>query len=161
MSSLPRGPNSPPFARMQPPPRPKEGPVLAVGGRAVVTSQAGGSDRVTLTDDNGTNALATLKDGVEVQVVAWRPRRGATRYRVVSLDGRFEGWLGAASLKPCLPPPPPPPVAVVAKPSPALPIRAARAATSPRARTTTPAIAKGAAIKSAARATKSRRIGTR
>jgi hypothetical protein len=125
-----------------------------------VTAQGGGSDRVTLTDDGGTSALATISDGVEVEIVAWRPRRGATRYRVVSKDGRFDGWVGAANLKPCPLPPPPKPVALPETPSrPALPIRAARA-TSPRPRSAPP-IAEGAAIKSASRAVKSRRIGTR
>lgn len=160
--SLSRGPNSPPpFARIQPPPRPKEGPVLAVGGRALVTvAQGSSSDRVTLTDDGGTSALATIPGGVEVEVVAWRPRRGATRYRIVSPDGRFDGWVGAANLKACPAPPPPKLVAPAEPPSrPALPIRAARA-TSPRTRST-PKIAEGPAIKAAARAPKSRRVSTR
>ena len=161
--SLSRGPNSPPpFARIQPPPRPKEGPVLAVGGRALVTAQGSSSDRVTLTDDGGTSALATIPDGVEVEIVAWRPRRGATRYRVVSPDGRFDGWVGAANLKAC-PAPPPPAPKVVATPEPpsrpALPIRAARATT---ARTrNTPALAEAPAIKAAARGSKNRRVSTR
>jgi hypothetical protein len=56
---------------------------------------------VTLTDDSGTNVLATVADGVEVEILAWLPRRGGdTRYRVTPTGGGVEGWLGAASLQP-------------------------------------------------------------
>jgi hypothetical protein len=75
--------------------------VLGVGSRAVVTSPGAGSGRVTLTDDSGANALAAVADGVEVEITAWRPRRGGkTLYRVVSTTGGVEGWLGAESLQP-------------------------------------------------------------
>jgi hypothetical protein len=98
---LPRGPRFPMFAGVRPPSTPKDPPVLGVGRRVVVTCRKNGSDRVTLTDENGTSALATVADGVEVEILAWRPRRGGdTRYRVVSTTGGVEGWLGAASLKP-------------------------------------------------------------
>jgi hypothetical protein len=105
---LPRGPRYPTFAGVRPPATPKDRAVLAVGWRVVVTCRNGGSDRVTLTDDSGTSALATVADGVEVEIVAWRPRRGGdTRYRVVSTKGGVEGWLGAASLQPRQLPPSP------------------------------------------------------
>src|SRR5207249_1525252 len=98
---LPRGPRFPMFAGVRLPSSPKDPPVLGVGRRVVVTCRKNGSDRVTLTDENGTSALATVADGVEVEILAWRPRRGGdTRYRVVSTSGGIEGWLGAASLKP-------------------------------------------------------------
>jgi len=92
---LPRGPRSSAFAAT-----PKAPPVLAVGWRVVVTSRSNGSGRVMLTDDSGTSTLATVPDGVEVEILAWRPRRGGdTRYRVVPTNGGVEGWLGAASLR--------------------------------------------------------------
>jgi hypothetical protein len=154
-----RGSHFQPFPRSAPALRPKEGPVLAVGGRAIVTCQNGG--RVTLTDEAGTSALAPIADGVEVEVLAWRPRRGATRYRVMSIDGGLEGWVGAVSLKAC-PPPPSPPKAAGAGDSASrlgLPVRVARGV-APRTRSA-PALAEGAAIKIVTRATKSTRIGTR
>jgi hypothetical protein len=84
--------------------------VLGVGSRAVVTSPGTGSRCVTLTDDSGANALATVADGVEVEITAWRPRRGSNAlYRVVSTTDGVEGWLGAESLQPrALPSPPKP-----------------------------------------------------
>ncbi len=86
--------------------------VLGVGSRAVVASPGAGSGRVTLTDDSGANALATVADGVEVEITAWRPRRGSNAlYRVVSTTGGVEGWLGAESLKPRVLPAPPKPAA--------------------------------------------------
>ena len=77
----------------------KSRPVLGVGWRVLVTCAGGGSD-VTLTDERGTGALATVADGVEVEILAWRPRRGGdTRYRVVSMSGGVEGWVAASCLK--------------------------------------------------------------
>src|SRR5438132_385651 len=82
--SLPRGSRFSPFASVRLP-TPKAPPPLGVGSRVTVTCRSDGSDRVTLTDDNGTSALATVAEGVEVEILAWRPRRGAdTRYRVVA-----------------------------------------------------------------------------
>jgi hypothetical protein len=105
---LPRGPRFPTFAGMRPPTS-KDRPVLGIGTRVLVTSGGNRSDRVTLTDDSGTSPLGTVAHGVEVEIVAWRPRRGGdTRYRVVTTGDRVEGWLGAASLQPRQPPPAPP-----------------------------------------------------
>ena len=85
--------------------------MLGVGSRVLVTSGNGRSDQVTLTDDSGTSQLATVASGAEVEIVAWRPRRGGdTRYRVVTTNDRIEGWLGAASLQPRQLPPAPKPV---------------------------------------------------
>lgn len=97
---LPRGPRFPTFGGVAPPPTTKDRPVLAVGWRVLVSCRNGGSDHVTLTDESGTSAVATVADGVEVEILAWRPRRGGdTRYRVVSTNGGVEGWLGGASLQ--------------------------------------------------------------
>lgn len=158
---FPRGSHFHPFTRVPPPPFPKEGPALAVGGRVIVNCQSKGSDRVTLTDEHGTIARATIANGAEVEILAWRPRRGATRYRVISTDGQLEGWVGSASLKARpLPPPPPKAVAPVAASSRlVLPIRGVRGV-APRTRSA-PALADGAAIKTVTRATKNARIGTR
>jgi len=95
---LPRGPG---FVPVGGPPASKDRPALAVGSRAVVTGRERGSD-VVLTDDSGTIVVGTIADGTEVEVVAWRPRRGGdTRYRVAPGAGRPEGWLHATSLRPC------------------------------------------------------------
>jgi hypothetical protein len=73
----------------------------------LVSARDGGSERVTLTDDTGTSALATVAHGVEVEILAWRPRRGGdTRYRVVCTSGGIEGWLSATNLQARRPPPP-------------------------------------------------------
>jgi hypothetical protein len=99
--SLPHGSRFQSFARAQPVRSPHDAQVLGVGWRVVVTCPSGASDRVTLMDEDGTNAVASVADGVEVEILAWRPRRaGGTRYRVVATKGGVEGWLGAASLKP-------------------------------------------------------------
>ncbi len=115
---LPRGPRFPTFAgAVRPQPTGKDRTVLGVGSRVLVTSRSGGSGRVTLTDDNGTTALTTIATGVEVEILAWRPRRGGdTRYRVVLTTGGVEGWVGAESLRPH-PPAPVPKVAVAVAPS--------------------------------------------
>jgi len=100
--------------------------VLGVGSRVVVTSGNGRSDRVTLTDDSGTSMLATVASGVEVEIVAWRPRRGGDRrYRVVTTSDRIEGWLGAASLQPRQLPPAPKSVAAAVPPRLVAPTRPA------------------------------------
>src|SRR5262249_35765564 len=127
-----------PFVRVQPPPSPKEGPILAVGRRALVTCNgASDRDRVTLTDEEGTSAIATLDDGIEVEILAWRPRRGGrTRYRVIATKGGIEGWLGAANLRaipiPVLPKPVAPTAAAPRPSAPAgRPGRDARGARTP------------------------------
>jgi len=97
------------------PTRPKSGPVVAIGSRAIVTRAAGGVEPVTLTDHKGTSAVLTLRPGAEVEIVAWQPHRASgTRYRVRATDGAGEGWLEGSSLTPIVLPPTPkkPPVAV-------------------------------------------------
>jgi hypothetical protein len=86
--------------------------VLGIGSRARVRSGSANSRRVTLTDDAGTESVATLPDGVEVEILAWRPRGGETRYRVASSNGGIEGWLGVGSLERAEPRPAPRPAAV-------------------------------------------------
>ena len=103
---FPRGPRFPIFPAAAPSSDSKAQRVLGVGWRVIVSSQ-GGEDRVTLTDETGTSPLATVADGAEVEIVAWRPHRGSdTRYRVVSTGGGVEGWLGGASLRARAPSPP-------------------------------------------------------
>src|SRR5690242_14091891 len=75
------------------------GSVIAVGRRVFVARSEGGPPRVTLTDDAGANALASLSDGNEVEILAWRPRGSGTRYRVRSMGNGLEGWLGVANLR--------------------------------------------------------------
>jgi hypothetical protein len=158
--SVPRGPSFQPFARVGAPPRPKDAQILAVGRRALVTRAGSRSARVTLTDEGGTNALGTIADGTEVEILAWRPRRGDTRYRVASRDGGLEGWVDAGNLTP-VQPPPPPTMAAPAAPSgrTALPIPPARG-TPPPPRRSPPPVA-GASAKAAARAARTTRVGTR
>jgi hypothetical protein len=92
----------------------------------IVKRPGGGSGGVLLMDATGTRELATLRDGTEVEILAWHPRRGAeTRYRVVARGEAIEGWLGAGSLQPR---PAPPPVSVpAAPPPPRRPVVTARA----------------------------------
>jgi hypothetical protein len=73
---------------------------LAVGRRVYVTSSGGGRARVALTDDGSTIAVATLADGTEVEILAWRPLGSVgTRYRVRSTGDGCEGWLAAVNLR--------------------------------------------------------------
>jgi hypothetical protein len=90
-----RGPGRP-----SAPPRPPRAHVFAVGQRVYVASSVGGSAHVTLTDDAGQIAVASLGDGVEVAILAWRPGWGGnTRYRVRATDTGVEGWLAVGSLR--------------------------------------------------------------
>lgn len=76
------------------------GAVFAVGRIVHVTSAAGRSITVTLTDDNGDKALATVGDGTEVAIVAWRPSgAGGARYCVRATDSGVEGWLPVGNLR--------------------------------------------------------------
>lgn len=81
-------------------------PVLSVGRRVFLNCPKGDHRRVTLMDDAGQNTRHSLADGVEVEILAWRPRApGGARYRVQVMGGdRIEGWLGAADLRPALVP---------------------------------------------------------
>ena len=68
--------------------------------RAIVRSHGEGLGRVSLTDEDGTASLGNLADGVEVEVTAWRPRRGmGALYRVRPSRGGTEGWIGAVNLE--------------------------------------------------------------
>ena len=79
------------------------GPIFAVGRRVNVGSPAGRPARLTSTDDGAGDALTTLVDGTEVEILAWRPRSSGTLYRVRSTRAGVEGWLAAASV--CCPEP--------------------------------------------------------
>ena len=104
--SFQRANRFPSFPSAPPSPGSKAPPVLGIGSRVLVASRSGRSGQVTLTDDAGTSAVATVGDGVEVEILAWRPRRGGeTRYRVASTSGGVEGWLGVTSLRPRQPSP--------------------------------------------------------
>ena len=83
----------------RPSPARARGPVLAVGWRVYVARSQDGPARVPLTDYAGTNALATLADGNEVEILAWRPGGHGTRYRVRSTPDGLEGWLGVGNLR--------------------------------------------------------------
>jgi hypothetical protein len=68
--------------------------------RAIVRSHGEGLGRVSLTDEDGTAGLGALADGVEVEVTAWRPRRGmGALYRVRPSRGGTEGWVSASNLE--------------------------------------------------------------
>jgi len=87
-------------SRRQPMRPPREScTVFAVGQRAFVHGPAVAGRLVTLTDQHGTIPQTALEDGVEVQVLAWRPRGSSgTRYRVREATG-VDGWLAADELR--------------------------------------------------------------
>jgi len=112
---VPRSPYSPQFMRAEASRGPKEA-VLAIGSQAVLRAPAAGGDRVTLTTDDGTTALATVKAGAAVEITAWRPRRsGPALYRVRTRSSGKEGWTTASSLERGPVPPSPKTPATVAK----------------------------------------------
>jgi len=95
--------------------------VFAVGRRVYVACAGDRSARVTLTDEASKRPLASLGDGTEVVILAWRPgSAGTTLYRVRATDSGVEGWLPVDKLRstetaispaPTAPPAPPvPPV---------------------------------------------------
>jgi len=74
--------------------------VFAVGQRVYVACATNQSARVLLTDDAGKKALASLGDGAEVVILAWRPAwAGTTQYRVRVTASGLEGWLPVANLR--------------------------------------------------------------
>jgi hypothetical protein len=74
--------------------------VFPIGRRVFVACTASPVTRVTLTDDSGEMARGTLRDGVEVEIVAWRPHGPkGTRYLVRAASKGLEGWLGAAEVR--------------------------------------------------------------
>ena len=57
-------------------------------------------DGVVLTDEAGRSVSRRLADGVEVEILAWRPRGGAaTRYRIQPTSGDADGWVAADELR--------------------------------------------------------------
>ncbi len=107
--------------------------MIAIGHRAVVTTRNSGADRVTVTDEDGVDTVTTVADGLEVEVLAWRPRRGGgTRYRILAKD--VEGWIGAASLE-AVKRAPAPPVAKVAPSAPPAAASRPKRAAAPKAKT--------------------------
>ena len=74
--------------------------VLAVGGHVFVACSGDRTTHATLTDDAGHTALASLDDGTEVVVVAWRPGwAGSARYCVQATDSGLQGWLPVDNLR--------------------------------------------------------------
>ena len=88
--------------------------VFAVGRRVYVTCKDGRSGTM-LMDKPGKTPLASLDDGAEVRILAWRPGwGGATRYSVHAILSGLEGWLLEGNLRGTeglVPPGPPPPAA--------------------------------------------------
>jgi hypothetical protein len=103
-----------PFRRPSPPR--VTASVLAVGRRVYVASSGGAPALVPLTDDDGKSSVASLADGTEVEIRAWRPLGSSgTRYCVRSTADGVEGWLQVCNLRgsriPVAPPPAAPPAA--------------------------------------------------
>ena len=76
--------------------------VFAVGRRVYVACSRDLAPQVALKDDAGvvTRGGGSLRDGAEVEILAWRPRGfGETRYRVRSTDTGLEGWLAGDNLR--------------------------------------------------------------
>ena len=93
--------------------------VLAVGQRVFVHGPTDAGQLVALTDENGIPATAALRDGTEVEVLAWRPRGSAgTRYRICDRADGADGWLGADELRKTAMRPAPPPAPPAPAPSP-------------------------------------------
>jgi hypothetical protein len=63
-----------------------------------VNCSGGREDRAELHDEKGA-VVGSLIDGTEVEVVAWMPRRSATRYLVRATRVERSGWIGAANLR--------------------------------------------------------------
>ena len=73
--------------------------VFAVGRRVYVAGASDRSTRVTLTDE-AERPLASLNEGDEVTIVAWRPGwAGTARYCVRVTDSGREGWLPVGNLR--------------------------------------------------------------
>jgi hypothetical protein len=76
------------------------GAVFAIGRHVFVTCPSARTPGVTLTDDSGATPCGKLRDGAEVEIVAWRPRGSqGTRYLVRSPSKGVEGWLAAGELR--------------------------------------------------------------
>jgi len=74
-------------------------PVIAVGQHVFVNCP--GSGTVVLVDESGKiESSVRLADGIEVEVVAWRPGGVTdTRYRVRASSNGADGWLFADHLR--------------------------------------------------------------
>jgi len=96
--------------------------VFAVGRRVYVACAADRSAHAILTDEAGKRALASLSDGTEVAILAWRPGwAGSTRYHVRATGSGLEGWLPVGNLRGtevALPAPPAAPVSPAVAPAP-------------------------------------------
>ena len=76
--------------------------IIPIGGHVFMHSRAGASRSVPLADETGRELSgASITDGVEVEVVAWRPRGPTdTRYRVQTIAGEpLDGWVFAQELR--------------------------------------------------------------
>lgn len=94
-------------------------PVIAVGQRVFVNCPGNRSGSVVLMDQSGkVSSNINLADGVEVEVVAWKPGvAGDAHYRVRAPSDAADGWLSVANLRTALVPlPAPEPPAVQATP---------------------------------------------
>jgi hypothetical protein len=75
---------------------------FAVGRRVYVACSREHPPQIALKDDAGavTRSGGSLRDGTEVEILAWRPRGfGETRYRVRSTGTGLEGWLAGDNLR--------------------------------------------------------------
>ena len=88
----------------------RKSPVIAVGQRVFVNCSSNPSGSVALANQNGKVLPGMhLADGVEVEVVAWRPRvAGDAHYRVRAPSSGADGWLPAGNLRRVLSPVPAP-----------------------------------------------------
>ena len=92
--------------------------VLAVGQRAFVNHPSDSPYPIAMTDDQGLPAPASMLDGDEVEILAWRPRGSTgTRYRVRRHTDGAHGWLAAGELR-----------RTAVRPAPAEPTEAAQSA---------------------------------
>ena len=98
-------------ARSVPPPSRRALPVIAIGQRVFVScAGSGDSGTLFLGDETGKKVSGQcVADGLEVEVIAWRPRgANETRYRVRVPSTGADGWLPADNLRKLLVPLPPP-----------------------------------------------------
>ena len=86
--------------RRPPAPVRKRAEVFAVGRRVYVTCKGDRAARTILMDESDKTPLATLDDGIEVGILAWRPGwAGRTRYRVRAILSGLDGWLLETDLR--------------------------------------------------------------
>jgi len=89
--------------RRQTPTSTKSELVLAVGGHAYVdvpNSASGPTLSPPINDEYGRSVSNDLRDGQEVEILAWRPRaRPGVAYRVRRLSDGREWWLQALYLR--------------------------------------------------------------